>query len=186
MNIKLGLIGAPRSGKSLIGNFLLEKKGFKQFAFADQVKKDFFSISDYSEEDFEWAKRYNNNLEQEIRKSLWDYSDDMKKENGKFYFIRPVVDKIKDYNGDVIVTDIRTLDEMNALIDIGAKLIVISRSDLEENMIRGTRIPYRDIVKFAKFNNCFKNLKDLYKNFEIFFREEIMDADSEGGSCKNN
>ena len=185
MYIKLGLIGAPRSGKSLIGNFLLKKKGFKQFAFADQVKEEFFSISDYSEDDFEWAKRYNNCLEQEIRKFLWEYSDDAKKERGKLHFISPVIDKIKDYDGNVIVTDIRTLEEMNALIDIGTKLIVISRSDLEENMIRGTRIPYKDIMNLAKFNNCFKNLKDLYKNFEIFFEEEIMD-DSEGGSYKNN
>lgn len=43
MVFKIGLIGAPKSGKSLIGNFLTNNRNYKQFAFADQIKKEFFA-----------------------------------------------------------------------------------------------------------------------------------------------
>jgi hypothetical protein len=176
VSIKLGLIGAPRSGKSLIGEFLSSSKGYKQFAFADQVKEEFFSLSKFSEKDFEWAKRYNRDLEQEIRSSLWKYSDSRKKENGNLYFIEPIVKKIKEYGGDAVVTDIRTEEEIEELRKIGVKFVVISRLDEREDFITGTRISYKLIENIVKFNNWFDKVEDLYKNFEIFFTEKFLNC----------
>jgi len=47
-----GLVGAMRTGKDSVANFLIETRGFKQIAFADQIKEEF----GISKEDFEAAK----------------------------------------------------------------------------------------------------------------------------------
>ena len=41
---KIGLIGAPRSGKSLIGKYFVKEREFRALAFADLIKKIFFLI----------------------------------------------------------------------------------------------------------------------------------------------
>jgi hypothetical protein len=175
------LIGAPRSGKTLIGDFLTSSKKFKQFAFADEIKKEYFPQSKYSEKDFEWAKRYNSDLEKIIRDSLWEYSNIKKKECGKLYFISKVIDKINEFNGDVVITDIRTPEELFELEKIGVKFIVISRLEEDEDILLGTKIPFGLIEKYKKFTNWFDGIEELYRNFEIFFEEELMDAEED--SC---
>lgn len=177
MNIKLGLIGAPRSGKSLLGEFLVKNKGYRQFAFANQVKEEFFSLSRFSESDFEWAKRYNGELEQEIRNSLWEYSDKRKKECGDLYFILPVIKKIKEYDGNVVVTDIRTEEELDELKKIEMKFVVISRLSEDKDFIKGTRISHKKIEDVPMFNNWFSKVEDLYDNFEVFFENEFLKSE---------
>lgn len=102
-----GLIGAVRSGKDSIANFLTETRGFKQMAFADQIKEEF----GISKEDFEAAK-IAGNIE-ELREKLWEFSA-AKREKNPFYFIRKVIDKATSHEGSVIITDIRTEDEIYA------------------------------------------------------------------------
>lgn len=182
MFFKLGLIGAPKSGKSLIGNFLTNSKNYKQFAFADQIKEEFFSQSKYSEKDFDWAKRYNSELENLIRDSLWEYSNNKKIEKGELYFISPIIEKIRSYNGNVVVTDIRTPEELFELESIGVKFIVISKLNCEDEVLVGTRIPHNLIEKYKVFKNWFNGLDELYRNFETFFKEGLMDADTDDDS----
>ena len=178
MFLRLGLIGAPRSGKSLIGNYLTNVKKFKQFAFADQIKKEYFLSSKYSESDFEWAKRYNKDLENTIRDSLWEYSREKKIEKGDLYFIEPVIDNIQSCKENVIITDIRTKEELFELEKIGTKFVVISRLNVGDVLL-GTKIPHVLIEKYKMFNNWFDSVEELYGNFEKFFKEEFMDAEED-------
>lgn len=180
---KIGLIGSPRSGKSLIGKYLSEIKGYKQFAFADRIKEEYFLEGQDTEADFEKAKKENPKLEKFIRNSLWLYSDDKRLKFGELYFITPVVEKIKEHNGNIIVTDIRTIEEKNALDEIGVKFIIIVRDDNFKDGIKGIRIPQEQLNSYPVFYNNYNNLNDMYISFEKFFMEEIMDAeDSEGDS----
>lgn len=171
MVLRVGLIGAPKSGKSLIGKFFLENKGFKQFAFADKIKQEFFLNSVYIEEDFEYAKKKDHELEKKIRQELWEYSDNIRKRYGETHFINPLLEDIKKYNGNVIVTDIRTVEELKALKSIGMRFVVIVRDVFpnREEGVQGTRLSYDKISKYPVFWNYFDDLSTLFKSCERMF-----------------
>lgn len=105
---------------------------------------------------------------------MWEYSNNKKIEKGELYFITPIIEKIKEYDGNVVVTDIRTPEELFELENIGMKFIVISRINCEDEVLVGTRIPHNLIEKFKVFKNWFNGLEELYKNFELFFEEELV------------
>jgi hypothetical protein len=171
MFLRIGLIGAPKSGKSLIGRFFVENKGFKQFAFADKIKQEFFLNSSYAEKDFEYAKKKDHELEKKIRQKLWKYSDNMRKKYGELYFIKPLLEDIKKYDGNVIVTDIRTPEELCALKSIGMEFLVVVR-DIFPNRevgVQGTRLTYDMISKYKVFWNYFDNLDMLSNSCERMF-----------------
>jgi hypothetical protein len=176
MFLKIGLIGAPRSGKSIIGNYFVNYKKFVQFAFADRIKKEFFDQFDLSEEDFEEAKKYSPKTEKMIRKELWAYSDRMRELNGDCYFIVPVVSEIEKYEGNVIVTDIRTEEELLALRKIGMKFIVIVRDILpnKEEGVQGTRIGCDSVSDFEIFENKFEDFDSLYIGCSLLY-EKLME-----------
>ena len=163
---KIGLIGAPRSGKSLIGKYFVKEREFRALAFADLIKKDFFSNSQYSENDFEKAKKFDPVLEKQIRKELWKYSDEKRKKFGDLYFIAPVVYEVDTYDGNIIVTDIRTPEEFEALAKIGMEFVVVVRDIFpsKSDGVQGTRISYNEVSGLPVFWNCFGSKEELYNH----------------------
>jgi hypothetical protein len=157
---KIGLIGAPRSGKSLIGKYFVQEKEFKALAFADLIKKDFFANSQYSEKEFEIAKKIDPDLEKQIRKDLWKYSDEKRKKFGDLYFIAPVVYEADTYDGNIIVTE-----------KIGIKFVVVVRDMFpnKESGVHGTRIPYYKVSDKPVFWNYFENKETLYNHCKDIF-----------------
>src|SRR5690242_14178452 len=107
-----GLIGAPRSGKDTVANYLQETRNFGAMAFADKIKEEF----GISKEDFEAAK-IAGNIE-DLRKKLWDFSA-VKKKIDPLYFIKKVMDEANSYQKSTVITDIRTLDELEAFFNYG-------------------------------------------------------------------
>lgn len=102
-----GLIGAMRVGKDSVADFLQESRGFTRIAFADQIKQEF----GISNADFEAAK-IAGNIE-ELRERLWVFSAEKRKEDPE-YFIRKVIQSAQDSQESVIITDIRTSEELSA------------------------------------------------------------------------
>ena len=181
-----GLIGGMRVGKNEVANFLTETRGFEQLAFADQVK-DEFGISKC---DFEAAK-IAGNIE-ELRNKLWSFSAE-KKKNDPEYFIKKVIKRAMDSNKSVVITDIRTPEEFNALLSIKNSRIYwvhdssFNGGEFDENhLLSGSKLPEKMIVDYAcleeikyKIESIFNNKSGLYSFYKyldkFFFMEDTKD-----------
>jgi len=181
-----GLVGAMRTGKDSVANFLTETRGFKQMAFADQIKEEF----GISKADFEAAK-IAGNIE-ELRDRLWAFSADKKKDDPE-YFIKKVIDKAIGWEDPVIITDIRTSEEFSAFLHIEAqqpKRVYWVRGNFEpefdENRcLAGSKLPEDMVANCmgpgSKYDlRCIHNEKrGLYGFYQqldrFFFLEDIQD-----------
>jgi hypothetical protein len=175
-----------------VAKHLVENYGFKRFAFADEIKRSYYAASGHSEEQFKSAR--GTPLEEEIRSGLWQYSDRIKREKGLLYFINIVVGAIGDCPHPVVVTDIRTVEELEAMRSVGAKVILVLKIaagalDIEPlpcTGIPGARMSYCDLqADGVFFNHEHSNPKlrdDLIETFCKYtgiLKEETMEA--EGG-----
>jgi hypothetical protein len=150
----VALVGPLGAGKDTITQYLVEHHSFQRFAFADEIKRNYYASSGYSEEQFKAAR--GTQLEKDIRAGLWQYSDRIKHEKGSLYFINIVVGAICDCLHSAVITDIRTHDELNAMRFIGAKIVLVLKvtcgtdlSDIRKSgqhlLIPGSRLSYDDI-----------------------------------------
>jgi len=185
-----GLIGAPRSGKDTVARYLQESRNFASVAFADKIKEEF----GITNEDFEAAK-----ITGEIgrlRKELWDFSARKKKDDPE-YFIRLVMEEAAETKRSIVVTDIRTEDEFNALFkylpaDIVKRVYIVGESAATWEPYPNNKFDYK--IKDSKISRdfyciqknskqkirCIVNNRDgLYKFYSylsnFFFKEDIMD-----------
>jgi hypothetical protein len=184
-----GLIGAPRSGKDTVARYLQESRDFASVAFADKIKEEY----GISNEDFEAAKITGeiNRLRQE----LWDFSAEKKKDDPE-YFIRLVMEEAATTERSIVVTDIRTEDEFNALFkylpaDIVKRVYMVGESAATWESINGGLANYK--IKDSKLSRDFyfsqyfagkirtieNKVKGLHRYFlylsNFFFKEDIMD-----------
>lgn len=185
-----GLIGANRCGKSQVANFLTETRGFVQIAFADQIKKEF----GISPEDFEAAK-IAGNIE-ELRERLWAFSAEKKKQDPE-YFIKKVINIALDAEKPVVITDIRTVEELGAFThiqkapnDIQRVYWIRPRAEIEideKGFILGSKLTLEDIEDYRAVDLPNYEIRDIdnadqkgmyqffrYLDFQ-FFHEDILD-----------
>lgn len=172
-----GLIGAPRVGKDSVAQFLQESRGFKPMAFADRIKEEF----GVTNEDFEAAK-IAGNIE-ELRDKLWDFSAEKKRINPR-YFIDLVTESIKETSDSVVVTDIRTQDELEAVTEVGGRIYWV-RKGLEskgDGLLLGSKLFLSFLHDEAEKGNIrviYNEVIGLYRFFQYlenyFFQEDTMD-----------
>jgi hypothetical protein len=179
-----GVLGADRAGKNTVANYLQETRNFATFAFADKIKQEF----GISKEDFE-ASKIAGNIE-DLRQKLWDFSAS-KREKDPFYFIRKVINDTIYSDNSVIITDIRTMDEMNAFFDMDTgfhiKKLYLIKDEAElkpddEGNFSGTKLPFDRILGLIgdnkiktlinRNNGLFNFLGELDK---FFFIEDVLD-----------
>lgn len=177
-----GLIGPQRSGKDEISRYLEETRGFEILAFADQVKKEF----GIDKEDFEAAK-VAGNIE-ELRQKLWDFSAKIK-EKDPLYFINGVIEQAKNSTKSVIITDIRTVDELNEVFWLPARIYYVIRHEpeYEHGCIKGSKLPISLIKEYAdpagkwkypiqEIHNNVSGIYYLYQELDqFFFLEDVKD-----------
>jgi hypothetical protein len=180
-----GLVGAIRTGKDSVANFLSETRGFVQIAFADQIKEEF----GISKEDFEAAK-IAGNIE-ELRDKLWTFSADKKKEDPN-YFIKKVTEKTEQLEQSVIITDIRTEEELIAFYNIDSRINrvywvrgdhtqeidekgFLAGSKLKEHAVANCLSPTSEYDLRCIYNDK-KGLYAFYQELDkFFFAEDIED-----------
>lgn len=179
-----GLLGSERSGKDTVANYLQETRNFTAFAFADKIKQEF----GISKEDFE-ASKIAGNIE-ELRQKLWDFSAS-KRERDQYYFIRKVINDTIYSDNSAIITDIRTIDELNAFFDMDTGFhikrlyLIKNREELgpdKDGNFSGTKLPLNLILKLIKDDKIkilvnenkglFSFLCELDK---FFFVEDVLD-----------
>lgn len=180
-----GLVGAPRAGKDVVAKFLQETRNFDVLAFADKIKEEF----GISKEDFEAAK-ISGDIKS-IRKELWAFSD-RKKAEDPMYFINKVVEQANLSNNSVVVTDVRTPEELNALNKCGARIYLVYKSGNsvynDDNLIPESKISRSDLESCSpiKLKNPNMGLYNFYKELDkFFFVEDLMDLSDSCGDRKN-
>jgi len=187
MSINIGFIGSPGAGKDFLADFLVKSKGYGKVAFADKIKEEFYKVTDYSEEQFK--SRKDEKLEEKIRKEMWKFSKKKKVLHGPYYFIDPVIKKVKNSKIPMVITDIRTLAELEIAIAEcnpisiiwiikDSKKVLASKAD----NIPGTKISIDKVLTFPIFFNEMKNeesknnFKKLYDS--ILGGKPLMEPDS--------
>ena len=184
------LLGAPRSGKDTVARYLQESRNFASMAFADKIKEEY----GVSKEDFETAK-ITGEIDR-LRKELWNFSAEKKKNDPK-YFIRLVMEEAAKIERSIVVTDIRTEDEFNALFEylpaniIKRVYVVRESAETWEKINEGYPGEYK--IKDSKISKDFfcrqitkqrirridNDRNGLYKFYlylsNFFFKEDIMD-----------
>lgn len=186
----IGLIGVPRSGKDTVANYLQETRNFATMAFADKIKEEF----GISNADFEAAK-IAGNIE-DLRQKLWDFSA-KKKASDPLYFIRKVMRNAIDSYDSVVITDIRTPDEMESFLRYDTDMYVrriyfVQKTGLEidaddKGCLLGTKLPFSLITPLQeedKIRNIYNTNEGLFKFLceleKFFFKEDIMDLPPAG------
>lgn len=185
-----GLVGAMRTGKDSVANFLSETRGFKQMAFADQIKEEF----GVSKEDFEAAK-IAGNIE-ELRSRLWAFSADKKKDDPN-YFIKKVVEKAEKSEQSIVITDIRTEEELSAFYNIDSRIKrvywirgdcdgeidengLLAGSKLKEEVVANCLSPSLTVYDTRCIHNEKTGLYAFYRQLDrYFFHEDIEDIRSD-------
>lgn len=147
----IALVGPLGAGKDTVAKQLVERHGFRRFAFADEIKRQYYAATGHSEEEFKAAR--GTPLEEEIRSGLWQYSDTMRREKGALHFVNSLVSAVRNCRDSVVVTDIRTRDELDQLRGTGARIVLVLRFakdeeirvPADEDKIPGARLTYGDL-----------------------------------------
>lgn len=188
-----GIIGAPRTGKDTVAKYLQESRDFVPMAFADKIKEEF----GISKEDFEAAKIAGNI--DELRNKLWEFSA-TKKAVDPMYFIKKTMDAAVNAKKSVIITDIRTKEEITAFYNYGSidcprRIYSIFHPDFSkkdnDGCLMGTQIAssflddleYDGTIKVI-FNTMERLYGFLYELENFFFKEDIIDLALAGDDLK--
>lgn len=179
----VGLIGTPGAGKdAVVAHTLKHQYGFMCFAFADQIKKCYYSDINITDEYFKSCR--GTPEEERIRKGLWEFSDKMRAEHGPMFFIDSVINEMVKHD-NAVVTDIRTHDELVAIIRLKPKIIIVTRNyaptenEFYYENFPETRIPNRWIYSFlrkqfkhmfSEFKNVSDDLKAAREDFKSFYQ----------------
>lgn len=180
------LLGAPRSGKDTVARYLVESRNFVKKAFADKIKEEF----GVSNEDFEMAK-ISGKIDN-LRKELWEFSE-IKKKDDPEYFIRLVIDEVVNTDNSVVITDVRTEDEFNAIFNYIPNNIIKRAYMLKNSVFSWEAAENKRRIKESKISEEFyleqcaagrirqiqNNIRGLYRYYRylenLFFKEDIMD-----------
>ena len=131
----IGLAGPANSGKTTVSNIILQKfKDFSEDAFALGVKNivcDLFSVNHEFIEKYKRIQENAPNLNMPMRNILQFVGDGMKNIKSDVW-IQSLLHRIEDKQ-NVIISDVRYMDEMEALKKIGAVIILIGREETVDN-----------------------------------------------------
>ena len=140
----IGILGRKRSGKDTLGSYMIEKYGYERYAFADPIKdilKTMFDLSDNQlnkdkeKIDERWGVSPRTILQKfgtEIcRNNLENFIPHIKLDGETLWvkLFKIFYEKNKDKN--IVVTDVRFMDEINAIKSFGGKIVKINRENLE-------------------------------------------------------
>jgi hypothetical protein len=129
--VVIGIAGKKGSGKDMVGDYLVREHGFLKIAFADPIKeicKIAFSLKDQQlNEDAKEIvdTRFGISPRQMMQKVGTDM---FRAEFGQNFWVNRLIETIASSEPcDIVVTDVRFDNEMEAIRDMGGQVILLSR-----------------------------------------------------------
>ena len=163
----VGLIGLIGSGKDTVGDILKDEYGFEKESFAKPLKDAISLIFNWdrnllegeTQESREWREKVDSWWSSKLNKRITPrlVLQMMGTEAGRNIFgnnlwLSSLINRL-DTSKDYIITDTRFENEVNALTEIGAKIIRVKRG------------PDPDWLGFAKYIKSLPKLEGTYLNY---------------------
>ena len=185
----IGILGRKRTGKDSSGNYIIEKYNYTRYAFAEPIKrilKIMFDLNDKQlNEDKEILDKRWNLSPREIlqkfgteicRNDLKEYLPNIELDNGTLWIklFKIFYEKNKDKN--IVITDVRFLDEINIIKSLGGKIIKINR----DKVIYDSHSSECDIDNYSKdlidynIDNNY-TYDDLYSQIDSFLNLIVLE-----------
>ncbi len=169
--VLIGLIGNKYSGKSTTANYLKQQYNFEEHAFATHLKniiKTAFHIDDeylYGNKKEDIIHEYNKTARQ-----IMQITGDMYKTNfGSDFFVNQIEYILQNSdNMNIVISDIRFLNEYNLIKKYGGYMIRINRDSNINSDTHSSETENKILIADYTINNT--TLKELYDQInEIMF-----------------
>jgi hypothetical protein len=179
----VGICGKAGAGKDTIGDYVVEKYGFKHIALADPIKrlvKDVFALDDHTVYD-----RVARELPLEqwngwtVRKLLQFIGTELFRENiDDAIWVKSLWYKIRDSKDNYVVTDVRFPNELKFFEDNGNKNFVsikVTRPGFEGSVgMSGHKSEAYDLQTQYEVHND-KAFEDLYRKVDEIMQQNGWD-----------
>ena len=112
------LVGLKGSGKTTIANYCSEYYGFKCIAIADPLKelvKNIFTLTDEQVHDHLQKEELDIRWNRTPRQLLQWFGTDVMRNNFPTYWTDQLIEKIKNSDGNILISDIRFEAEVDAI-----------------------------------------------------------------------
>jgi hypothetical protein len=181
----IAIIGAKRSGKDVIANYICKKLLYKKIAFADPLKDAVASLFDFSYDQIGYGGIGD---EKDIvddrwgitpRKALQFFGTEVMQYKiqellpgiDRKFFAYTLISKIKSKNDKYVISDMRFLHEYEELKKIGVFVIRVDRPSVVENInldenVHSSEIEYKNIPYDMHLLND-KGIDEFIENFDI-------------------
>lgn len=167
----LGIGGLATTGKTTSAVYLHDTYGFENFNFSDLLKEIAYKCG------------WNGEKDEYGRKMLQELGDELRRIFGDDVFINHTTKRIKQHqeickrnNLEALVTvsDVRLLDEIDALKDLGASVILIEREVEKLNHKTEKINEMKDHFNFVIDNNG--TFEELYKSLDTIMQGKICQS----------
>jgi len=138
----IGISGYARSGKDTVANYLVENHGFTRLAFADPMREALYALNpslgtsrmelqDVIDE-YSWDGYKGTLFGEEIRGLLQRMGTEVGREMfGETFWVDYLMNKALEVKGDVVISDVRFLNEANAIKMMNGQVWRVNRPNIE-------------------------------------------------------
>ena len=138
----IGLSGYARSGKDTVANYLIENHGFTRLAFADPMREALYALNpslgtsrlSLQEviDEHSWDGYKDTLFGEEIRVLLQRMGTEVGREMfGEHFWVDYLLNKALDIKGDVVISDVRFLNEAEAIHQANGQVWRVNRPGIE-------------------------------------------------------
>lgn len=124
----IGLIGKAGCGKSTAANALCREYGFIRIGFADAIKQTLFTLGLFSHNEL-WNKKT-----EKSRQAMQEFGEWVRRYDYMFWTdkcYQKILELRQAQYHDIVIDDVRRIDEAEMIQRIGGKLVRIFRDSLD-------------------------------------------------------
>lgn len=175
----IGVLGLKRSGKDTTSDYLVEKYNFKKLTFAEPLKNACKILFNFNEEQLYGSKKEEVDPRWGVSpRIIYQYlGTDIFRNHiqtimptiGNNFWVNLTIDNYKNLkNSNVVISDVRFENELNAIKQEGGIIIKIIRPSNENNDYHSSESSIQDLKGDYEIIND-GSLEDLYKKIDIVF-----------------
>lgn len=138
----IGLSGYARTGKDTVANYLVENHGFTRLAFADPMREAIYALNpslgisrlSLQEiiDEYSWDGYKETSFGEEIRGLLQRMGTEVGRNMfGETFWIDYLMNKALEVGGDVVISDVRYLNEADAIRMMNGQVWRVNRPNVQ-------------------------------------------------------